>query len=271
MKVFFSILVACGVMALAVFGSFKLELWNPSLEDLKVKYASAPSQFIVVDGVPLHIRDEGNKDSTLPPLILLNGHLGNLRMWDGWVPILAPHMRLIRMDFPPYGLSGPDPSGVYSTDRAITLLDGLISTLGLTKVNLGGTSNGALVVTIYAIRNPDRVGKLVVSTLPNGRPPKRTSAPKMMQAVKINAWTAPSTSTCGAWSLPIASSAMRIISPRRLSAARPCSSRRSGRRGAAVSCRRSADRAAEWAAPLCNECGARAFCAWRFCAWVRPF
>ncbi len=181
----------CLVVALAVFGTFRFGLWNPSLEDLKAKYASAPSQFVLIDSVPLHIRDEGNTNSTLPPLILLNGHLGNLHMWDGWVPVLAPHMRVVRMDFPPYGLSGPDPSGIYSTDRAVELLGGLIAHLGLEKVNLGGTSNGALVVTVFAIRNPDRVGKLVVSTLPNGRPPKRTPAAEMMQAAKINTWTAP--------------------------------------------------------------------------------
>ena len=86
-----------GIAALAAVGffcSFKLGLWNPSLETLTAKYAPAPSQFITIDGVPLHVRDEGNTDSALAPLILLNGHLGNLRMWDGWVAALKPHMRV---------------------------------------------------------------------------------------------------------------------------------------------------------------------------------
>jgi pimeloyl-ACP methyl ester carboxylesterase len=185
--------VVAALLALAggVFGSFKLGLWNPSLEQLKATYAGPPSQFVTVAGVPLHIRDEGNRDSALPPLILLNGHLGNLLMWDGWVPVLAPHMRVIRLDYPPYGLSGPDPTGDYSTERAVTLLGALIDQLGLAKVNLGGTSNGALVAAIYAIRHPDRVGKLVVSTLPNGRPPRRTPAPELIRAAQINRWLAP--------------------------------------------------------------------------------
>jgi len=112
-------------------------------------------------------------------------------MWDGWVPLLATHMRVIRMDFPPYGLSGPDPTGEYSSARAVKLLSGLIDQLGLQKVNLGGTSNGALVAMLYAIDNPDRVGKLVVSTLPNGRPPKRDPAPALVKAGAIGKWTAP--------------------------------------------------------------------------------
>lgn len=191
LKIIGSLVAAGALIALGLLGSFKLGLWNPSLETLTAKYAQAPSQFITIDGVPLHIRDEGNKDSALAPLILLNGHLGNLRMWDGWIAVLGPHMRVIRLDFPPYGLSGPDPTGTYSTDRAVALLGGLMDHLGLQVVNLGGTSNGALVATIYAIRNPTRVGKLVVSTLPNGRPPKRTPAPEMLQGVQFNGWLAP--------------------------------------------------------------------------------
>jgi hypothetical protein len=67
----------------AFYGSFKFGLWNPSLDDLKARFAAPPSQFITVEGVPLHVRDEGPRESALPPLILINGHLGNLFMWDG--------------------------------------------------------------------------------------------------------------------------------------------------------------------------------------------
>ncbi len=191
MRAVLYVLGAIVLAALVIIGPFKLGWWNPSLDDLKAKYATASSKFVVVDGVPLHITDDGNKDSALAPLILINGHLGNLRMWDGWLPVLSPQMRVIRLDFPPYGLSGPDPKGVYSSARAVELLGGLIDQLNLSTVNLGGTSNGALVATLYAIKNPTRVGKLVVSTLPNGRPPKRDPAPEMIQGAKINGWMAP--------------------------------------------------------------------------------
>lgn len=192
MKKVIILLGVCAVIALGVFASLRLGMWNPSLDQLRAKYAQAPSQFVSVDGVPLHIRDEGQTvDDNLPPFILINGHLGNLHMWDGWMPTLLPRMRVIRIDYPPYGLSGPDPTGDYSTERALKLLGGLMDQLGLAKVSLGGTSNGALVATIYAIRNPGRVHKLVVSTLPNGRPPKREPSPAMVQASQFNRWLAP--------------------------------------------------------------------------------
>jgi pimeloyl-ACP methyl ester carboxylesterase len=187
MKVIASIAAAIAFVALAIVGSLRAGWWNPTLDTLKARYAEPPSRFIDVDGVPFHIRDEGQG----PPLILLNGHLGNLHMFDGWVPILTPHVRLIRLDYPPYGLSGPDPTGDYSTERSVYLLGKLIDQLGLERVNVGGTSNGALVAAVYAIRNPDRVDKLVVSTLPTGRPPRRSPSEAMMQASSLNRWAKP--------------------------------------------------------------------------------
>lgn len=184
--------VALVLFVVIVFGSFRAGYWNPSLNKLVTAYAEPPSQFIVIDGVPLHVRDEGpGAGMAAPTLILLNGHLGNLHMFDGWVPVLTPHIRLIRLDYPPYGLSGPDPTGDYSTERSVKLLGLFIDHLGLTRVSVGGTSNGALVAAIYAIRHPDRVDRLVVSTLPNGRPPRRSPSEAMLRASSNNRWTAP--------------------------------------------------------------------------------
>src|SRR5258705_137269 len=63
---------------------------------------------------------------------------------------------------------------------------------------------------------------------------------------------------------------MRIISPRRSLVVRRCNTRTSGTRDGAVSGHRNAGRAAAWDAPPCSACGARASCAWKFYAWVRP-
>lgn len=154
---------------------------------LRARYAPPPSKFVMVDGVPLHLRDEGKG----APLILLNGHLGSLHMWDAWMPALTRRFRVIRLDYPPYGLSGPDPSGVYSTARAVDLLGKLADQLKLKRFHVGGTSNGALVVVFYAIEHPDRVDRLVVSTLPAGRPPPRTPSAAMIAAVAESQRLAP--------------------------------------------------------------------------------
>lgn len=153
----------------------------PALFDdasLRARWAGAPSRFVVVDGVPIHLRDEGQG----PALLLLNGHLGSLQMWDDWVPDLTRHFRVIRIDYAPYGLSGPDPTGDYSTRRSVELVGKLTDQLGLQRFHVGGTSNGALVALFYAIEHPERVDRVVVSTLPAGRPPRRTPSPALLAA-----------------------------------------------------------------------------------------
>ena len=182
-----AITVALAVAAQGAAGAASPAASLKSDAQLKARYAQAPSKFVTVDGVPFHIRDEGRG----PALVLLNGHLGSLHMWDDWMPKLAREFRVIRLDYPPYGLSGPDPSGVYSTERAVQLLDKLANELGLKKFHIGGTSNGALVALFYAIEHPERIDRLVVSTLPAGRPPKRTPSPALVQAAEAARQQAP--------------------------------------------------------------------------------
>lgn len=155
--------------------------------ELIAQYAQPPSKFIRIDGVPLHYRDEGRGRV----LVLLNGHLGSLHMWEPWVQRLRSELRVIRLDFPPYGLSGPAPDGQYSSQRAAQLLAGFIDALGLRRVHLGGTSNGALVAVLYAIEHPQRVDRLVVSTLPTGRPPKREPSAELVAAAQAQRALAP--------------------------------------------------------------------------------
>jgi pimeloyl-ACP methyl ester carboxylesterase len=146
--------------------------------ELRAEYAGAPSQLVTVDGVPLHVRDEGRG----PALMLLNGHLGSLQMWDAWMPALTKRFRVIRVDYPPYGLSGPIPSGDYSTRRAAALMLKLADRLGLQRFSVGGTSNGALTALFMGVEYPDRIERLVVSTLPASRPPPRTPSPELAAA-----------------------------------------------------------------------------------------
>ena len=147
--------------------------------ELRQLYAAPPSKFIDVEGTPFHVRDEGRG----PVLILLNGHLGSLQMWDAWLPQLTPRFRVIRVDYAPYGLSGPDARGDYSTRHAAEQILKLANTLQLGRFHVGGTSNGALVALVLAIEHPDRVDRLVVSTLPAGRPPARTPGAEFAAAV----------------------------------------------------------------------------------------
>ena len=88
-------------------------LWNPSYAMVKSKYATPPSQFLDVGGVSVHLRDEGHG----PALVILHSSQTNLRIWDDWVDVLKANYRVIRVDWPPYGLT-VDNSGQYSMANA---------------------------------------------------------------------------------------------------------------------------------------------------------
>lgn len=136
--------------------------------ELEKRWADAPSRFVTVDGVRIHVREEGPKDG--PVVVLLHGSIVNLHEWDGVAPLLADKYRVVRFDWSPYGLTGPDPSGVYSTPRSAQLMDGLMKALGHDKFALVATSNGSNVGLEYNRAYPGHVTAMAFSMLPLERP-----------------------------------------------------------------------------------------------------
>jgi pimeloyl-ACP methyl ester carboxylesterase len=126
------------------------------------RYGGAPSQFVEIDGTRLHYRDEGRG----PVLVLLHGSRANLQQWDGWVDQLGSRFRIIRVDAFAHGLTGPDGRDDYSAERQLQLLDALLVRLGVERFVLGGTSGGATEAVRYTVLHPERVEKLVLSTVP---------------------------------------------------------------------------------------------------------
>lgn len=154
---------------------------EPTAKKLEARYATAPSQFINIDGVRMHYRDEG----TGPTLILLPGHLGNLRMYDLWAEELKKNFRVVRLDWPPYGLSIPDPTGQYGTERGTELVKAFMDSMSISSAHMIGTSNGATVAAHIAALYPERVNRLAVSTLPLGPPPARDFSPELQEQITL--------------------------------------------------------------------------------------
>jgi pimeloyl-ACP methyl ester carboxylesterase len=150
---------------------------------VSARWAAPPSRFITVDGVPIHLREEGPKGA--PVVVLLHGSIVNLHEWDLVVPLLKRHYRVVRFDWPPYGLSGPDPKGVYTTPRAAELMDGLMRALGHDKFALVSTSNGANVALEYNRLYPGHATAMAFSILPLERPSQTRKIGEKMQALIV--------------------------------------------------------------------------------------
>ncbi len=135
------------------------------VESLLASWAPAPSTFVDVKGQAVHIRDEGLSGDPLP-IVLIHGTSSSLHTWEGWVRALRGQRRVITLDLPGFGLTGPF-TGSYTPDDyrgdtyARFLLD-VLDTLKVEKVVLGGNSLGGEVAWRTAVMAPERVASLVL-------------------------------------------------------------------------------------------------------------
>ena len=105
--------------------------WNTvPVEKLKLKYADAESEIIEIDEMKIHYKDEGQG----PVLILLHGVCASLHTWDGWTQRLKDRYRIIRLDIPGFGLTGPAPDkSLYRKDEAVRLFEKVVDEMKLEK------------------------------------------------------------------------------------------------------------------------------------------
>ena len=138
------------------------------LADLKRQYGGAPSRFLDIQGQEVHYRDEGQG----PPLVLLHGTGSSLHTWDAWTDALRGKFRVIRMDLPGFGLTGPSPDGDYRIAAYVAFLDAFRKRLGLETFALAGNSLGGQIAWSYAVAHPAQVEALVLVD-PAGYPIER--------------------------------------------------------------------------------------------------
>lgn len=150
--------------AIAFAVSARAGMFAVPLNDLRARYQEPSSRYVRIDGVELHIMDDGPRDA--PVLILVHGHYQSARIWDPWIGRMKDRVRVIRFDMPPYGLSGPDPSGVYSPQRVEQLIAGIAAHYRLKTFAIGGISTGSAVSMRYALAHMGQVDKLVLINAP---------------------------------------------------------------------------------------------------------
>ena len=153
------LVLACAVFLVAGFAA----TWAPdrTVQHLSARWAQAPSQFVPVNGMQVHLRDEGPRTDPLP-IVLLHGTSASLHTWDGWVVSLKDQRRVIRFDLPAFGLTGPNPQNDYSIDAYVRFVGMVMDTLGIRQFVLAGNSLGGQIAWNTALAMPDRVRQLVL-------------------------------------------------------------------------------------------------------------
>lgn len=138
--------------------------WAPDVpvDALKARWAGAPSQFIALHGMQVHVRDEGPRDDP-QPIVLLHGTSASLHTWEGWAQALRGQRRVIRFDLPGYGLTGPHPRGAYGMEQDYpNFVLAVLSHLKVQRFVLAGNSLGGQIAWHTALAAPQRVDKLIL-------------------------------------------------------------------------------------------------------------
>ncbi|MFN8348062.1 MAG: alpha/beta hydrolase [Spirosomataceae bacterium] len=175
---FMGLVVAAAVAFIAGYQS------DISLDTLKAKYGESPSEFIEVEGLQVHYRDEGTVEKDSIPLVLLHGTGASLHTWDKWVDMLKNDFRLIRLDLPAYGLTGPNAANQYPMDYYTLFLNRFLQKLDIQKCYLAGNSLGGALAWQFTLKYPERVDRLILVDAA-GYPMKSKSAPIAFRIARV--------------------------------------------------------------------------------------
>jgi len=112
------------------------------------------------NGCPIHYEVEGAQDK--PVLMFCNSLGATLHMWDGQMPAVTKHFRVLRYDRRGHGKSGV-PAGPYTMEMlgrdALAVLDAA----AVERTNWCGLSMGGMVGMWLGANAPHRVNKLILS------------------------------------------------------------------------------------------------------------
>jgi pimeloyl-ACP methyl ester carboxylesterase len=99
-----------------------------------------------------------------PPVVFVHGLLVNANLWRKVTPRLAPDFRCVALDLPlgSHELAMPDAD--LSPRGLANLIADAIDTAGLEDVTLVGNDTGGALSQLVAVRRPERIGRLVLTS-----------------------------------------------------------------------------------------------------------
>jgi 3-oxoadipate enol-lactonase len=112
------------------------------------------------NGCPIHYEVEGPESK--PVLMFCNSLGTTLHMWDGQMPAVTQHFRVVRYDRRGHGKSGV-PAGPYNMEMLGRDVLAVLDAAKIEKTNWCGLSMGGMVGMWMGANAPQRVDKLILS------------------------------------------------------------------------------------------------------------
>ncbi|VVD28854.1 alpha/beta fold hydrolase [Paraburkholderia dioscoreae] len=141
----------------------RLGITSVPRDELRQRYTQSGSRFVKIMGADVHYVDEGSGDI----IVMMHGFASSLHTWNRVADELKREHRVIRLDLPPFGVTGPlrSSSGAIETMDLPTyrrFIDTFMQALGISRATLIGNSLGGLISWDYAARHRDAVERLVL-------------------------------------------------------------------------------------------------------------
>ena len=151
--------------------------WTPDKTEqvLLQSYSRPGTARLMVQQQPVFVQDSGLREA--PAILLLHGFGASLQAWDDWAPALEKNLRVLRIDIPGFGLSGPAVNQDYSDAADVARVIAVMDQLGVQQVIVAGHSMGGRIAWNLAAAHPERVSQLVLIS-PDGFPDPNAKSDK---------------------------------------------------------------------------------------------
>jgi pimeloyl-ACP methyl ester carboxylesterase len=114
-----------------------------------------------VDGFRIHYYTLGPENGR--PVVLVHGLGGRAEDWEKLAPYLRKAgYRVYLPDLPGFGQSEKPANFSYSVTDQAKVVVGFFDAVGLKQVDLGGWSMGGWIVQLVAVKNPERISRLML-------------------------------------------------------------------------------------------------------------
>ncbi|MFM0220235.1 alpha/beta fold hydrolase [Paraburkholderia caledonica] len=141
----------------------RLGITSVPRDELRRRYTQSGSRFVRIMGADVHYVDEGSGDT----IVMIHGFASSLHTWNRVADELKHTHRVIRLDLPPFGVTGPlrSSTGIIETMNLPTyrrFIDTFLQALGVSRAIFIGNSLGGLISWDYAVRHRGAVERLVL-------------------------------------------------------------------------------------------------------------
>jgi pimeloyl-ACP methyl ester carboxylesterase len=141
----------------------RLGITSVPRDELRRRYTQSGSRFVKIMGADVHYVDEGSGQL----IVMIHGFASSLHTWNRVADELRREYRVIRLDLPPFGVTGPlrSGSGEIETMNLPTyrrFIDTFLQALGISRATFIGNSLGGLIAWDHAVRHREAIERLVL-------------------------------------------------------------------------------------------------------------